>query len=165
MFKYLMALLALSLAPSMASATTIVQTAPNTTFSFSDRTSVFDGNYTAGSFTVDSINSNGIYSLGDLTSAKITSVQLYVLGANYALKDLTSFSAYVVGNTVKGLSLATKDCFEFSFGKIPSVTTPPVTAAVPEPATWAMMIMGFALVGVAMRSHSKNQVQFRRALV
>ena len=162
MFKYLMALLALTLVPSVASATTIVQTSPNTTFSFSEPNG-FLGNV-SGKFTVDEINSNGVYSLSDLTKATVTSTFL-IFGQTYYKSDLTAFSAYVVGNTVKGLSLATKDCFEFSFGKIPSVTTPPVTAAVPEPATWAMMIMGFALVGVAMRSRSKNPAQFRPALV
>lgn len=160
MFKYLMALIALTLVPSMASATTIVQTAPNTTFSFSDG-NVFTGKV-SGSFTVDEINANGIYTLADLNSAKITAVQLFFLGATYVKADLTSFSAHVVGNTVKGLSLATKDCFEYSFGKIPA-TVPPVTAAVPEPATWAMMLMGFALVGYAMRSRKSGQ--FRPALV
>ncbi|WP_240047501.1 PEPxxWA-CTERM sorting domain-containing protein [Sphingomonas panacisoli] len=35
-----------------------------------------------------------------------------------------------------------------------SFTVTPATAAVPEPATWAMMIMGFGLVGGAMRRRS-----------
>jgi hypothetical protein len=33
----------------------------------------------------------------------------------------------------------------------PAIPTPPVSGAVPEPATWAMMIGGFALAGLAMR--------------
>lgn len=43
------------------------------------------------------------------------------------------------------------------------LTISEVTAAVPEPATWAMMIMGFGLIGGAMRSRqSKLSVRFAR---
>ena len=42
-----------------------------------------------------------------------------------------------------------------TWGELPApgaiLTTPPVAAAVPEPATWAMMIGGFGLTGFAMR--------------
>lgn len=38
-------------------------------------------------------------------------------------------------------------------------TTPPTTGAVPEPATWAMMILGFGLVGFAMRRRPSAKVQ------
>ena len=43
-----------------------------------------------------------------------------------------------------------------TWGSLPApgaiITTPPeAVAAVPEPATWAMMIGGFGLVGVALR--------------
>ncbi|OYX08655.1 MAG: PEP-CTERM sorting domain-containing protein, partial [Sphingomonadales bacterium 32-68-7] len=29
--------------------------------------------------------------------------------------------------------------------------------AVPEPATWAMMILGFAVIGGALRSHKRRE--------
>lgn len=37
-----------------------------------------------------------------------------------------------------------------------SGTGTPITTAVPEPATWAMMILGFSLVGGAMRQRKAN---------
>lgn len=39
----------------------------------------------------------------------------------------------------------------FKIGKLNLSTLPPAPPAVPEPATWAMMIAGFGLVGAAMR--------------
>jgi len=35
--------------------------------------------------------------------------------------------------------------------------------AIPEPATWAMMLLGFAFIGGAMRSHRWTKVNFRLA--
>lgn len=49
-----------------------------------------------------------------------------------------------------------------SFGgtlNIAEAAIPPVTAAIPEPVTWAMMIAGFGLVGAAMRRRS-TKVKF-----
>jgi len=42
-------------------------------------------------------------------------------------------------------------------------TFTPVTSAVPEPATWAMMIMGFGVVGYAMRRR-RTTVRFSQAV-
>ncbi len=43
--------------------------------------------------------------------------------------------------------------------KFDGTVTPPPAGAVPEPATWAMMILGFALVGFAMRRRTSATVQ------
>jgi len=37
------------------------------------------------------------------------------------------------------------------------------TAAVPEPATWAMMLFGFGAIGAAMRRTRKPAMAFRHA--
>jgi len=47
--------------------------------------------------------------------------------------------------------------------KFDGTVTPPTTGAVPEPATWAMMILGFALVGFAMRRRPLAMLQPRLA--
>ena len=39
-------------------------------------------------------------------------------------------------------------------------TLPPVTPGVPEPATWALMLMGFGSVGYAMRAKRRTAVSF-----
>jgi hypothetical protein len=36
----------------------------------------------------------------------------------------------------------------------------PTGAAVPEPATWAMMIVGFGAIGASMRRRQSRRVQF-----
>jgi PEP-CTERM motif len=38
-----------------------------------------------------------------------------------------------------------------------------VTAAVPEPGTWMLMLLGFGAIGFAMRSRAKTQVRFQFA--
>ena len=38
-----------------------------------------------------------------------------------------------------------------------------VAEAVPEPATWAMMLLGFGAVGFAMRRRKQMELTFRRA--
>lgn len=153
MFKYIAAVLALLFSPIAASATTIL-TVPQTTFSFSDRSGIFDANYVKGSFTVNTIKGDGIYKLSDLKTATLDHVQLFIFDTAYKLKNLTSFSAYVVGNKVEAISFLTKDCFQYSFGKFPAPipTTPTTpTSPVPEPAAWGMMILGFGMAGFAMR--------------
>jgi hypothetical protein len=44
-----------------------------------------------------------------------------------------------------------------------SLTISDTTAAVPEPASWAMMITGFGLAGAAMRRRQKTTVRFQAA--
>lgn len=50
--------------------------------------------------------------------------------------------------------------FENSGG---AITVPRATAGVPEPATWAFMIMGFGAMGVAMRRTRKTSLRVRYA--
>jgi len=44
-----------------------------------------------------------------------------------------------------------------------TATTSPATSAVPEPATWALMIVGFAMVGGALRRRHKAAARVRFA--
>lgn len=51
---------------------------------------------------------------------------------------------------------ANADTFSLIVSSIPTVVpTPPVTGAVPEPATWAMMILGMGMAGAMMRRRQK----------
>jgi hypothetical protein len=40
---------------------------------------------------------------------------------------------------------------------------PPITAAVPEPSTWAMLLLGFFAIGGAMRARRKSEVSYNFA--
>jgi hypothetical protein len=44
-----------------------------------------------------------------------------------------------------------------------TVTASPAAAAVPEPATWAMMLLGFGAIGVGMRSRTRQTVRLKLA--
>ena len=46
-------------------------------------------------------------------------------------------------------------------GGVPTDPGLPLPAAVPEPATWAMMLMGFGMVGFGMRRRQTNKVSTR----
>ena len=41
---------------------------------------------------------------------------------------------------------------------ITAVTNPPPVGAIPEPGTWALMLMGFGFVGAAMRRRARTRV-------
>ena len=44
-----------------------------------------------------------------------------------------------------------------------TITIAPLAAAVPEPATWAMLVLGFGVVGFALRKRRKAEVRVRYA--
>lgn len=46
-------------------------------------------------------------------------------------------------------------------GTLPPVSTPGTTSPVPEPSAWTLSIIGFALIGGAMRSNRKHKAQAR----
>jgi hypothetical protein len=81
-----------------------------------------------------------------LTSVLTASATNLVVGSLYTL----SFSISDVGDS--GLDSAV-----FIQGGSVGVVTPP-TSAVPEPASWAMMIFGFGVVGGAMRRRTAQKL-------
>jgi hypothetical protein len=60
--------------------------------------------------------------------------------------------SYVIGNpSILGSVYATAPTFSV---RLLSIDGTPVPGPVPEPATWAMMVIGFGAVGAAMRRRS-----------
>jgi hypothetical protein len=74
-----------------------------------------------------------------------------------------SFSQYVQFSATAGDFITSA-----SFTNVPSTdafetANYSITSGVPEPATWAMMLMGFGAVGFAMRRRKQTELTFRRA--
>lgn len=78
-------------------------------------------------------------------------------------QGLTSFGdhglnlAYLIGDLSEGASAIVT--YSYSVGDNIDVVGPP-TGTVPEPATWALMLVGFGAAGIAMRSHRRVAVSF-----
>jgi hypothetical protein len=62
---------------------------------------------------------------------------------------------------VATFSITDTDVHNTSRGVITSLTGPPITTAVPEPSTWAMMILGF--LGLGFMAYSKKNSALRFA--
>lgn len=68
------------------------------------------------------------------------------------------------GTFVTFEDLDTNEGTDFNYGDIGFVftnVTPVATNAVPEPATWAMMIVGFGLTGAALRNRRRRTLSFQ----
>lgn len=126
-----------------------------------------------GLFTLDSIvlasNTNNSSGYGPTSQGVLF---------NFNLSDGTSVSQL---RTISSTGVANRNLLSFNIGEISGFSFTPKTgtggflqfddinvsqnmvAAVPEPSTWAMMLIGLGFVGGAMRSR-KNKVLTRRAL-
>ena len=88
--------------------------------------------------------------IGYTSGGTITNSAFYG-GQTFASMGLT------IGNYVYNYGSGTgADVFSLIVSSVPTVVTPPVvtppvTGAVPEPATWAMMILGMGFVGYTLR--------------
>jgi hypothetical protein len=103
-----------------------------------------------------------IFALGDLTTALFSGV---MGGVEIDFTTLPGFSGGINGFALRGInpaamldpanSTAFVTGLEFASGGLVSLTQAPVSidvgGAVPEPATWAMMIVGFGLMGRMVR--------------
>lgn len=82
-------------------------------------------------------------------------------GADQALQSFGTIS--FAGGNVTGISLQSDSFIGNAFHGFASrqtFTLDSTAAAVPEPATWAMMILGFGLVAMAMRKRQSTTVRY-----
>lgn len=100
------------------------------------------------------VNQSVIWNFGNADFVKFnTEFFGSVLAVNAEVSNVNAINGSVVAKTFKQggeVHLGTLDYFE-----IPTPPTPPVLPPVPEPSTWAMMIMGFGLVGAARRRQAR----------
>ena len=121
----------------------------------------------AGYFTINFANPIQAF-LGELnwsTDNSSANATMDIFGASGLLESLTLESAGVnaVAPGFHGFSRASNEITSVRFNNeyigVRNIST--VTGAIPEPATWMMMLMGFGLIGAAMRRKRQNvQVSF-----
>lgn len=80
-------------------------------------------------------------------------------------KNFLGLLANAGGQNYYGYAFTTNTMLNtFAFETVPGqAITASVAAAVPEPATWALMMIGFGAVGFAMRRHAKVTTRVRFA--
>ena len=103
-------------------------------------------------------NPNGNFTFDDEASTSVTAVNT----AGGSFRPLQSLSAFDGGNAAGTWQLNIRDQFGADSGSLGSWTltlTGAQAGAVPEPATWAMMMLGFGFVGGAMRSAKRRRKQ------
>lgn len=126
-------------------------------------------------YSSNALSSNGSTRDFDVTFNFVNSF-LYNPAMGNLLLDITSFNGSDrSGTTLDGQNVTgdgTSSLFiqngtggtgaTSTFGYVAQFGTADITGAVPEPASWAMMIMGFGAVGAALRRKSKvtSRVQF-----
>jgi hypothetical protein len=119
----------------------------------------------------------GVYDLGFLAAGRNQSGSYSNITYNGALTydvffdGISVFSETTVTNTafaqrlVKGINVATTGLHTLTFASralasnrdaIAALDNVTMTAAVPEPATWAMMLVGFGMIGAASRYRRRN---------
>lgn len=133
----------------------------------------FDGNVADQVITIgQNPNSDGFYTVTDLSGnfggVPVTLLPLGTVGSNDNLFKPTPyfFDFFGIGFGAGGLNyslytvedntqfLCTGDPFCMG-GRVSGFTVTPEAAGVPEPAVWALMILGFGAVGCAVRPRHK----------
>lgn len=133
----------------------------------------------SGSFTLNSngndnfafgITGNGITSLqGNFTATNANANGFFPTVANVANVSNAAFNSFPGGIAVQNATFnqttsnqtTTGFNIQAAGGTITSFSATNRVAGVPEPATWALMILGFGFVGAAMRSARHAKVQLR----
>lgn len=101
-------------------------------------------------------NPNGTFTFDDEALVSVSNVN--TTGGSF--QPLESLSAFDGGNASGNWQLRIRDQFGADAGNLGSWTltlTGAQAGAVPEPATWAMMILGFGFVGGTMRTARRRQ--------
>jgi hypothetical protein len=75
----------------------------------------------------------------------------------------TAFFSYEIYGSSTVYSGKVKDVLGYGSFSVGNPGTTVAAAAVPEPATWAMMLLGFGMVGSAIRTRRRQTVRFAAA--
>lgn len=86
---------------------------------------------------------------------------VFFLSSSYVSNSAIASSGTINNATLAGLGLTT-GVYEYTVGgnSLTINVGQSVEGSVPEPATWAMMLLGFAGIGYALRRRTRKQMQF-----
>lgn len=136
----------------------------STSFSLTGGTFTFDG--LAAYFTSKDSATNSFTVVGSLLDQQLYSMEFTATGGTAqkigVFRSFTSGSSMVFDKLVftsgaSGGSIALDD-IKVTAAAVPTaeLVVPPVTSAVPEPATWAMLLVGFGIIGAASRYRRRS---------
>ena len=100
------------------------------------------------------LDANSIASYTDFAACLIGGVQYCGQAGSYTSGQTDNQNYLLAGGTFDGMMVQTSDG-SFSLFQLKQNSYNGAVAAVPEPATWAMMLLGFGGIGVAMRRRRK----------
>lgn len=116
--------------------------------------------YTDTAASAETLIFNYVYTTNDVDGAYFDPAGYTINGNLFQLSPASSASGFSGGGTVS-LVLNAGDNYGFYVNSVDSAYGRgdiAVTAAVPEPATWALMLVGFGAVGYAMRKRPTVRV-------
>lgn len=157
---------------ALASLAAIPAEAAQFDFQFGDYSWSIDSDDAPYQNDTDGLVYAGIASLRSGTTGPTFDIDFFSDSKNGGLRltdadsgDISAFSGAtlysIVGSTI-GFNTGNFDLTPVS-GGTPSRLTISTAAAVPEPATWAMMIVGFGMAGAALRSRRRAAPQAQHA--
>ncbi len=124
-------------------------------------TGLENGNYESGLFSITGIVGTTITGLTTVTSAGLFDPTVYVPGAEDVPTPILSFTGNSISISFTSIGSPSGQFAYSDDGSAVFAYTTGGPSAVPEPATWAMMIGGFGMVGGAMRyRRRKTTVSF-----
>ncbi len=118
------------------------------------------GLFSADSFYNINASTEGVNSLtltGYLGASAVTSSTVQTSGVyGFGFPQLSGLTGYFDRITLNFSTTGSSNAFD----NLTVTSAPAATGAVPETATWAMMIAGFGLMGCAMRRRTRTSVAF-----
>ncbi|RYE92944.1 MAG: PEP-CTERM sorting domain-containing protein [Oxalobacteraceae bacterium] len=89
------------------------------------------------------------------TNSLVNNPGVSTSGTLYVLGNLIDANLNFLTPTASSLSIQFNSTGGSAFSSALTLAVPPAVTAVPEPASWAMMIVGMGLVGGSLRRRSK----------